>query len=161
MNFREAVDGLSVMSLRTLSLAGRNRSNLRSYVGYCLRRYDELANKGLPLGSPAPPAASDTITLPAAHAGGGMSFAEMVIMARVTKSRRPRTVFEMGSYNGLTTAIFLLNPPADARNILLTCPQSPPPKTTTWRATRHWLLRAPWEPSLAPSVWTTTLAAVV
>ena len=122
MNFREAVDGLSVMSLRTLSLAGRNRSNLRSYVGYCLRRYDELANKGLPLGSPAPPAASDTITLPAAHAGGGMSFAEMVIMARVTKSRRPRTVFEMGSYNGLTTAIFLLNAPADARIFSLDLP---------------------------------------
>jgi Methyltransferase domain len=122
MNLQEIVDSLSVVSLRTLFLARRNRSNLRAYVGYCLRRYDELAGRGLPIGSPAPPAFSDTITLPAAHSGGGMSFAEMVIMARVTKTRRPRTVFEMGSYDGLTTAVFLLNAPADARVISLDLP---------------------------------------
>ena len=51
-----------------------------------------------------------------------MSFTEMVIMARVTKTRRPRKVFEMGSYDGLTTAVFLLNVPADAQVISLDLP---------------------------------------
>lgn len=128
MKLRELVDSVTVMSLRTLSLAHRNPSNLRRYVGYCLRRYDELAGRGLPIGSPTAPASGETITLPAAHTGGGMSFTEMVIMARVTKTRRPHTVFEMGSYDGLTTAVFLLNAPADARIISLDLPPESAPK---------------------------------
>ncbi len=111
----EVFDGLTCVSLRTVALAIRNPSRLRAYVSYCLKRYDELAEIGLKARSPVEPDERDTITLPAIHTGGGMSFAELVILARVTKSRKPKSVFEMGSYDGLTTSVFILNAPADAR----------------------------------------------
>jgi predicted O-methyltransferase YrrM len=103
-------------------LAIRKPANLRTYVAYCLKRYDELAGKGLPSKGPVVPDARDTITLPAVHTGGGMSFSETVILARVTKTRKPRAIFEMGSYDGLTTAIFILNAPPDARIFSLDLP---------------------------------------
>ena len=122
MNLSEIVDGLSAASFRTLALALREPSRLRAYVAYCLKHYDELAGKGLPSRGPVTPVSGDTITLPAAHTGGGMSFAELVTLARVTKTRRPRTIFEMGSYDGLTTAVFLLNAPGDAQIYSLDLP---------------------------------------
>jgi len=122
MNLTEVLDSLSAVSLRTIALAFRSPAHLRTYVAYCLKRYDELAGEGLPSRSPVTPAVSDTISLPAIHTGGGMSFAELVILARVTKTRLPRAVFEMGSYDGLTTAVFLLNAPQDARVYSLDLP---------------------------------------
>ncbi len=38
-----------------------------------------------------------------------MSFTEMVVLARATKVLKPSTIFEIGTFNGLTTAIFILN----------------------------------------------------
>jgi len=115
-------DSLSSLSLRTLALAVHKPSQLRTYVAYCLKRYDELAGKGLPSKSPVVPVATETITLPAIHTGGGMSFSELVILARVTKTRKPMAVFEMGSYDGLTTAVFILNAVPDARIFSLDLP---------------------------------------
>jgi hypothetical protein len=63
-----------------------------------------------------------TITIPAFHAGGGMSFGELVILGRVTKGLKPRMVFEMGTYNGLVTAVFLLNSEPDAIVITMDLP---------------------------------------
>ena len=103
-------------------LAFRKPETLRTYVAYSLKRFDELAGKGLPSASPVTPVPSDTITLPAIHTGGGMSFAELVVLARVTRTLKPRAVFEMGSYDGLTTAVFMLNAPADARIYSLDLP---------------------------------------
>jgi hypothetical protein len=123
MNLAELFDSLSCFSLRTIALTLRKPSQVRPYIAYCLKRYDELAGVGLQSRGPVVPSAGETVTLPAAHTGGGMSFAELVIMARVTKTRRPRSIFEMGSYNGLTTAIFLLNAPPDARIYSLDLPQ--------------------------------------
>jgi methyltransferase family protein len=122
VNLNEIVDGLSSVSLRTLALAVQQPSRLHTYVAYCLKRYDELADKGLPSRSPVIPASGDTISLPAVHTGGGMSFSELVILARVTKTRRPRAIFEMGSYDGLATAVFLLNAPDDAQVYSLDLP---------------------------------------
>ena len=51
-----------------------------------------------------------------------MSFAEMVILARVVKTRKPKTIFEMGTYNGLTTAVFMLNCEPDTNVITLDLP---------------------------------------
>jgi hypothetical protein len=87
-----------------------------------LKKYDELAAKGLPCRGPLTPAENLTITLPAFHAGGGMGFGELVILARVTKGLRPRTVFEIGTYNGLTTAVFLLNSDPDALIVTMDLP---------------------------------------
>jgi hypothetical protein len=109
VGFREAVDGLSCLSLRTIALAVSKPSQLRPYMSYCLKRYDELSGNGLPIGAPVKPNADETITLPAAHPGGGMSFGELVILARTTKTLKPNAVFEMGSYNGLTTAVLIIN----------------------------------------------------
>jgi Methyltransferase domain len=51
-----------------------------------------------------------------------MSFGELAILAWVTKSMKPRTVFEIGTYNGMTTAIFLLNSVPEARIVTLDLP---------------------------------------
>jgi hypothetical protein len=51
-----------------------------------------------------------------------MSFSETVVLARVTKTWKPRAVFEMGSYDGLTTAIFILNAPPETRIFSLDLP---------------------------------------
>lgn len=125
MNLNEIVDSLSSVSLRTLALALREPRQLRNYVSYCLKRYDELAGEGLPSRSPVTPASNETITLPAIHTGGGMSYAELVILARVTKTLSPHAIFEMGSYDGLTTAVFLLNAP-DAQVYSLDLPPQAP-----------------------------------
>ena len=122
MDLAEIFDGLSAVSIRTLALAARRPRQLRHYVSYCLKRYDELAGVGLPSRNPVLPSAGDTLILPAVHTGGGMTFTETVILARVTKTRKPHTIFEMGSYDGLTTAIFILNAPNDARIYSLDLP---------------------------------------
>lgn len=46
----------------------------------------------LPSGALVTPNAVETITLPAAHPGGGMSFTELVILARTTKRLKPNAI---------------------------------------------------------------------
>jgi hypothetical protein len=122
MKLAEFLDGISCMSLRAAVLAVRKPSKLRPYLAFCLKRYDELSGAGLPEAAPVKPSPSDTITLPSVHTGGGTSFAELVVIARVTKALRPRTVFEIGSYDGLTTAVFILNAPPETRVYSLDLP---------------------------------------
>ena len=122
MTVRELLDGVSCLSLRSVALAVSKPAELRPYTSYCLKRYEELAGRGLPGRSPVVPNADETITLPAAHPGGGMSFSELVILARTTRTLKPMGVFEMGSYNGLTTAVFMLNSPPEARVYSLDLP---------------------------------------
>lgn len=122
MRVNEVLDGLSCFSLKTISLGLRRPSELPRYVSYCAKKYDELVGNGLPCRSPLTPAENLTITIPAHHAGGGMSFVELVILARVTKALKPRTIFEVGSYNGLTTAVFVLNSAEDAQIVTLDLP---------------------------------------
>jgi Methyltransferase domain len=126
MNLTEVVDGLSCLSMRTLALAMRKPSALRTYVSYCLKRYDELTGAGLASRGPVIPSNSETISLPSAHTGGGMSFSELVILARATKTRKPSAIFEIGSYDGLTTAVFILNSPREARIFSLDLPPEAP-----------------------------------
>lgn len=103
-------------------LALRDPTNLRRYIAFCLKKYDELAGNGLPPASPVTPDTNLTISIPAAHTGGGMSFGELVILARVTAARRPRTIFEIGTYNGLSTAVFVLNAGSNSSVITLDLP---------------------------------------
>src|SRR5882762_3288046 len=124
---RVALDSLSCLSPQMVNLALRNPSKLRNYVSACLRKYDELVGNGLPCRSPVTPERSLSITLPAAHSGGGMSFSELVILARITKVLRPRTVFEIGTYNGLTTAVFMLNSDPEAHIVTLDLPTAATP----------------------------------
>ena len=131
MNLTEVFDGLSCLSVRTLSLAIRKPSTLRTYVSYCLKRYDELTGVGLASRGPVIPSDTETISLPSVHTGGGMSFSELVILARTTKTRKPGAIFEIGSYDGLTTAVFILNSPPEARILSLDLPPEAPEGRTS------------------------------
>jgi len=123
MSLREIFEGLSCLSVTAVKVAVTRPSRLRWYLSQCLKRYDELVGNGLPARSPVTPAPDLTITIPAHHSGGGMAFDEMVILARSVRVLKPKTIFELGSYNGLSTAIFMLNSDADARIITLDLPQ--------------------------------------
>lgn len=122
MDLRELMDGISCLSVRSVSMALRNPSKFRQYVSHCLRRYDEFSGYGLPLGSPVNPAEDMTVTIPAHHSGGGMAFDELVYLARAVKVLKPRTIFEMGTYKGLTTAVFMLNSEPTAKIFTLDLP---------------------------------------
>lgn len=124
MNLKETLDGLSCLSVRTAALALRHPSQLRRYISHCLKSYDELAGNGLRSRAPVTPAEDMTVTIPAYHSGGGTGFDELVILARVTKVLKPRTIFEMGSYNGLTTAVFMLNSETSVRMLTLDLPHA-------------------------------------
>jgi len=110
MKIEEWIDALRCVNLNAIFIANRRPSVLRTYISHCAKKYDELLGKGLPGRSPIRPPTEDlVITLPAAHSGGGMSFSEMAILARATKMLKPSTIFEIGTFNGQTTAIFILN----------------------------------------------------
>lgn len=126
MTISEMVDGLSVLSFRAVMLALWNRSCFRQYLACSLKKYDELVGNGLPPASPATPDANLKITIPAAHPGGGMSFGELVVLARVTVALKPRSIFEIGTYNGLSTAVFVLNAGSDTSIMTLDLPLNCP-----------------------------------
>ena len=122
MTLSELLVGLRCLNLQSLSLMLRHPSNLRPYVSACSRKYDELAGNGLPCGIVNSPRIDSTITLPAWHSGGGMTFTEQVVLARTISTLSPASIFEIGSYDGLTTALFLLNSPPNARIFTLDLP---------------------------------------
>jgi len=109
-----------------MALAVRRPAALRIYLGTCAKKYEELTGGGLPARSPLTPPPNLIVTLPAFHSGGGASFTELMILARVTKTLSPRTVFEMGTYNGLVTAVFILNTGPEARIFTLDLPPDSP-----------------------------------
>jgi hypothetical protein len=123
MRLEEWIDGLRCVNLNAISIATRRPLGLRTYISHCAKKYDEVFGNGLPGASPIRPPTEDlVITLPAAHSGGGMSFAEMAILARATKMLKPSTIFEIGTYNGQTTAIFILNSDPTTRVFTLDLP---------------------------------------
>lgn len=99
---------------------------LRSYVSFCLRKYDELMGKGLPSKSPIPgltPTDLDTLTIPLRfQSGGGTDPREILNLAAVTRLLRPKRIFEIGTYNGRTTAVFILNASPDCEVFTLDLP---------------------------------------
>jgi hypothetical protein len=125
MALTELFDGISCLSLRTAVLALRQPSQVRRYLSHCLKIYDEAIGRGLPSRNPVTPSENTTVTIPAYHTGGGMSFEELVFIARTVKVRKPQVIFEMGSYNGLTTSVFILNSDPDTQVLTLDLPQNP------------------------------------
>jgi Methyltransferase domain len=111
--FRESIEAAKGMNLCSLNLAVRKPSLLRSYVSLCLRKYDELMGNGLPVKSPIPelaPSDVDTLTVPLRfQSGGGTDPREILTLAAVTRLLQPKRIFEVGTYNGRTTAVFILN----------------------------------------------------
>lgn len=109
----EVIEAVKGVNLACFSLALRDPSSLRTYISFCLRKYDELMGKGLPAKSPIPgldPSDMDTLTVPLRfQTGGGTDPREILTLAAVTKLLQPKRIFEIGTYNGRTTAIFILN----------------------------------------------------
>jgi hypothetical protein len=122
MTIVDLLHGFSNLNVNAIKLALVRPSKLRNYLSHCMRRYEELAYKGLPCRNPPGPADNVTITIPSTHSGGGMTFNELVVLARVTKAVDPKTIFEFGTYNGLSTAVFLLNASTDSRILTLDLP---------------------------------------
>lgn len=125
MLLAELLDGLSCISLRSAVLALRQPSEFRRYISHCLKKYDESVGNGLPSQNPVTPAEDMTVTIPAYHSGGGMSFDELVVVARVVKVLKPQVIFEMGSYKGLTTSVFILNSDPKTQVFTLDLPSNP------------------------------------
>src|SRR5690348_1630199 len=82
------------VNLCALRLAARKPDLLRAYISFCLRKYDDLIGKGLPMRTPlrdVEPEDWETITVPAQfQTGGGTTAREMLILAAAIKAVRPR-----------------------------------------------------------------------
>ena len=122
MSVNEIFNGLSALNFNAFKIALRRPSELRSYLSHCMKKHDEVIGKGLRCRNPPAPADDQTITIPACEPDGGMNFEELVVLARTTKALAPKTIFEFGTYNGLTTAVFMLNAGPDARVFTLDLP---------------------------------------
>src|SRR5581483_5726568 len=95
-----------------------------TYVSFTLRKYDELVGNGLPLKSPVKDMdPRETLTVPARfQSGGGTDAREILVLAAATKLVRPRRIFEIGTYNGRTTAVFIMNAPSNCQVYTLDLP---------------------------------------
>jgi hypothetical protein len=123
---RQVTDAAKALNFCSIRLAARNPSSLRSYLSFCLKKYDELRGIGLPAKSPIPgltPTDLDTLTIPLRfQSGGGTDPREILNLAAVTKLLRPKRIFEIGTYNGRTTAVFILNSSPDCDVFTLDLP---------------------------------------
>jgi Methyltransferase domain len=124
--FRQFADAAKAVNFCSIRVATRDPSLLRTYVSLCLRKYDELMEKGLPAKSPIPgltPTDIDTLTIPLRfQSGGGTDPREILNLAAVTKLLRPKRIFEIGTYNGRKTAVFILNSSPDCGVFTLDLP---------------------------------------
>src|SRR5437868_2176192 len=117
MNFmkqvRASLSAASGMNASALRLAWQKPGLFRTYLSFTLRKYDELMGNGLSQKSPVKDMdPRETLTIPARfHSGGGTDAREILVLAAATKLVRPRRIFEIGTYNGRTTAVFILNAP--------------------------------------------------
>ena len=134
MSLRKAVDALSVANLRGLRLAVTRSDAAREYFARCLREYDGLSGNGLPQKDPlafihqqgwTDAVPTDRVQLPTRFSdGAGLGLDELVILAAVTRLLKPRKVFEIGTYMGLSTSAFILNSPSDAEIVSLDLPRN-------------------------------------
>ncbi len=125
-------DGFASANLLALRLGVRDRELARSYLSSCIRLYDELVGRGLKDSDPlsylheqgwGANSLNDRLELPVHLTDdSGTRLDELLILATVTKALSPKRVFEIGTYNGRTTAIFALNAPAGASIFTLDLP---------------------------------------
>ena len=132
MRWAKLRDGFASANLLALRLSVRDRELARSYLSSCIRLYDELLGRGLKHNDPvsylyeqgwATHSPNDRVVLPVGlKDDGGTRLDELLILAAVTKVFSPKRVFEIGTYNGRTTAIFALNAAAGASIFTLDLP---------------------------------------
>ena len=130
--FVAALDGINFQGLR---LALRNREQARVYLSRSVRLFDELSGRGLKGRDPlkfiyeqswAIPTPEVRVIFPATlETGGGTQLNEQVYLATVAQVLRPRKVFEIGTFRGHTTSLFILNTPAETEVWTLDLPPQP------------------------------------
>jgi predicted O-methyltransferase YrrM len=125
-------DAFKGANLNGLRLALKDRQLAREYWSQNMQRYSELMGQGLRPRSPVSYiykqgwAARDPtarVQMPATlQAAGGTRPEELLVLATVTCVLKPKTVFEIGTFNGRTTSAFVLNAPPDASIVSLDLP---------------------------------------
>lgn len=126
------LSGLTAVNGLAVSVALRNKASLREYLSKVLRAYRDSVGAGLPCKSPiqflfetgaAVFRPETRIQFPAIlHGGGGTATEELMYLAAVAQVLQPRVVFEIGTFTGLTTSLFILNAAAGARVITVDLP---------------------------------------
>jgi len=123
---RGSVEALKAVNLSSCRLALQKPEYLREYLSFCVRKYDELVGRGLLTRSVLKelrPSDLDLLSVPARfQTGGGTDPREILTLAATTRLLRPKRVFEIGTFNGRTTAIFILNSPAETEIFTLDLP---------------------------------------
>ena len=118
MSLRTLIDGVKGFNVAAAQLAIRRPGRVRGYVSYCVQKYDEIMGRGLPARDPiafinehrTEPSTVEEIALPLGlDADGSTSMSELCILALVTRTLKPKAVFEFGTYKGRTTSMFILN----------------------------------------------------
>jgi hypothetical protein len=126
------LDAIKVANLNTVRLAFRDIQLAKEYCAQNLQRYDELMGIGLRAKNPvefiyeqewARRFAAERVELPVAlHTSGGTRLDELLVLATVTRVLRPAKVFEIGTFLGRTTSVFVMNAPPSSRVISMDLP---------------------------------------
>jgi|SRR5450432_90104 len=127
-SLRQAVNVAKGANLLSLHLAARKPALLRDYFSFCLRKHSELMGAGLPAKSPIPglsPSGAETLTMPLPFVGGGTDPGEVLLLAAVTRLLQPKRIFEIGTFRGRTTAVFILNASPSCEVFTLDLPLDP------------------------------------
>lgn len=129
MIIAEALKSINFISTR---LAMRDFELAKAYMSRCVQLYDELIGRGLQGKDPidfiiesgwGTFSNTERIELPTKLSdSGGTRLEELLYLANITKLLHPKKIFEIGTYTGRTTSIFILNAPADATVITLDLP---------------------------------------
>jgi Methyltransferase domain len=132
-------------NLCAMRLALQRRDLARGYLSKCLRLYDEIMRFGLPAHNPLAfldregwnkVDRASTLELPTHLSDdGGTAIEELVYLAAITRRMQPRRIFEIGTYSGRTTAVFVMNAPSDAEVITLDLPPGAAPPAGEYIAT--------------------------
>ncbi len=132
MQLAALIDAVKGANLNGVLLAFKNRQLAREYWSQHIQHYSELMGQGLQARSPvnyiykqgwAKASMDDRVHMPVAlHTGGGTRLDELLVLATVTRVLQPSSVFEIGTFNGRTTSVFVLNTAPGARVISLDLP---------------------------------------
>jgi hypothetical protein len=133
MKFGSLVDAAKTASFGAVRLAVKDRQLARTFWSQAVRQYDESMGAGLKAHSPfdyiyaqgwaTRSGPDDRVQLPVTlDTAGGTTLTELVVLATVTRVLQPRRVFEIGTFLGRTTCLFILNAPATAEIVTLDLP---------------------------------------
>jgi len=125
-------DAMKIANLAAVRLALRHPQLAREYCAQSLQRYDELMGSGLKPKSPvefiyaqdwAAKMPAERVELPVAlHTSGGTRLDELLVLATATRVLRPKKVFEIGTFLGRTTSVFVMNTPPGAKIVSMDLP---------------------------------------